>query len=353
MIKLKYLDVKQPIGSFYLCSIEASILAKVVEIRERGPHPDAVQREQSKARVKEISEYCGDPDATFPTPIIVAVNLSAKVRLDESFIYFEENDVIGEVIDGQHRLAGLKKSNYINDFQLPVVFMFDLEPSQKAYVFSIINSKQTRVNMSLIYDLFALSDSRSPYKTCHEIARAMNKESGSPFYKRLKMLGKKESDQFQASISQGTFIKYLLQLISINPDEDTRNIKANKTLLPNDKLPLRQYFIDGKDAVILKILTNLFNAVEFVFEREWNLPDEYILSKSIGFGAILKAFPAMFELGRSRNDLSMDFFVTLFLQVKKDFESKNIEFTSEFYGSNEQARAKLANDILSALRLDM
>jgi DGQHR domain-containing protein len=348
-MKIRYLEVKQPIGSFYLCSVEASILSKCTTIERRGESPDSVQREESKIRVKEISEYCGESDATFPTPIIVAVDLAANVQIDQSHIEFDPNDVIGEVIDGQHRLLGLKRSEYINNFQLPVVFMFDMMPSQKAYVFSIINSKQTRVNMSLIYDLFALSETRSPYKTCHEIARAFNRNSESPYFKRLKMLGKKEDDQYLASISQGSFIKNLLELVSKKPDEDTRNLKNGVALVGNIDLPLRQYFIDEKDAVISKILLNLFRAIKIVFPKEWDNPNEYILSKSIGFSAIIKSFKVMYTKGMMSNDLSEDYFIELYRMVSEDFEKKGIVLTSDNYGSNEQARTKLTNDIISAI----
>lgn len=261
MKKIKYLKIEQPIGDFYLTTMEASTLAKVATVERRFENPDAVQREQSTDRIKEIAKYCGDSDATFPTPIIIAVKEDADVRIDENYILFNEDEILGEVIDGQHRLEGLKKSNYLSRFQLPVVLMFDLYPSQKAYVFSIINSKQTRVNMSLIYDLFALSEKRSPYKTCHETARALNKDIESPFYNRLKMLGKKETTQDLASLSQGTFIKYLMELISKNPDDDTRKLKNDEQLEPNKKLVLRKYFIDNQDPVIYKIILNLFNGV--------------------------------------------------------------------------------------------
>ncbi|EJL6984024.1 DGQHR domain-containing protein [Vibrio cholerae] len=347
-MKTRYLSVKQPIGDFYLTSLEASILAKIADATARGEHPDAVQREQSKARIKEIAEYTSDTDATFPTPIIVAVDMSANVRIDEDYIYFDENDIIGDVIDGQHRLEGLKSSSYINDFQLPVVFMFNLEPYQRAYVFSIINSKQTRVNMSLIYDLFALSKTRSPYKTCHEIARALNKESTSPFYRRLKMLGKKEKDQELASLSQGTFIKYFLELISKNPDKDSRDIKRCITLEDDQSLPLRSYFINENDSVIHKIILNLFSGLRDVFTQEWEDPNRFILSKSIGFGAIIKIYPELHKAGIKENDLSRDFFIKEFTKIKKNLDLKGIKITSENYGSNEQARTKLAQDLLDA-----
>ncbi|MGI2112008.1 DGQHR domain-containing protein [Shewanella frigidimarina] len=344
-MRTKYLSVKQPIGDFYITSLEASVLAKIADATARGEHPDAVQREQSKNRIKEISEYCSDTDATFPTPVIISIDMNSNVRLDEDFIYFDENDIIGDVIDGQHRLEGLKKSSYINDFQLPVVFMFNLEPYQKAYVFSIINSKQTKVNMSLIYDLFALSKTRSPYKTCHEIARALNKESKSPFNRRLKMLGKKENDQELASLSQGTFIKYFLELITKNPDKDSRDIKREITLEDNSNLPLRKYFISEEDPVIHKIIFNLFAAVESVFHREWNDPDNYILSKPIGFGAIIKIFPEIFKVGHDNGDLSQEFFEDVFQKIQSNLVK---EVTSANYGSNEQARSKLAADLLQA-----
>ncbi|KAA8597320.1 DGQHR domain-containing protein [Vibrio cyclitrophicus] len=348
MKHVKYLTVKQPIGEFYLTSLEASVLVKIADATARGEHPDAVQREQSKKRVKEIAEYCSDTDATFPTPVIVSVNLGANVGIDENYITFDENDIIGDVIDGQHRLEGLKNSNYLDDFQLPVVFMFDLEPYQSAYVFSIINSKQTRVNMSLIYDLFALSKTRSPYKTCHEIARALNKESSSPFYRRLKMLGVKEKGQDAASLSQGSFIKYFLELISKNPDKDSRDIKRGIELEANTALPLRKYFINEDDPIIHKIIFNLFDGLREVFKVEWENPGRFLLSKSIGFGAIIKIFPELYKSGLEENDLSQEFFVKEFTTIKNKLDEEGIEITSDKYGSNEQARTNIANDMLRA-----
>ena len=44
----------------------------------------------------------------------------------------------------------------------------------------------------MIYDLFDLNETPSPYKTCHHIARIMNSDLDSPFYRRLKMLEKRE-----------------------------------------------------------------------------------------------------------------------------------------------------------------
>lgn len=135
MKHIKYLKIEQPIGTFYLTSMEAATLANIAIIERRNENPDAVQREQSNSRIKEIAKYCGEPDATFPTPIIIAVKEDANVRIDKDFIFFDENSIIGDVIDGQHRLEGLKASNYLSRFQMPVVFMFNLYPAQKLMFF--------------------------------------------------------------------------------------------------------------------------------------------------------------------------------------------------------------------------
>lgn len=350
MKKIKYLKIDQPIGTFYLTSMESSTLARIATVERRNENPDAVQREQSGARIKEIAKYCSEPDATFPTPIIIAVKENADVRIDEDFISYNEDEILGEVIDGQHRLEGLKASNYLSKFQMPVVLMFDLYPSQKAYVFSIVNSKQVRVNMSLIYDLFALSNTRSPYKTCHETARALNKDTESPFFNRLKMLGKKEENQDLASLSQGTFIKYLLELITKNPDEDTRRLKKEELLEPNLDLVLRKYFINDQDTVIFKIFLNLFNGVKDAFPEEWDNPKKYIISKPIGFGSVIKAYPTIHKLGVEQNKLTREYFKNIFIDFKDFMKSQKTELTSEFFGSNEQARTKLANLIIESIK---
>jgi hypothetical protein len=106
--------------------------------------------------------------------------------------------------------------------------MIDATEEQKALIFATINGKQTKVPASLIYDLFAVTKTRSPYKTAHEIARALNSTPTSPWYRRLKMLGKKTAPGSAESLSQGTFVKFLLPRISSEPDLDMNLLKQNK-----------------------------------------------------------------------------------------------------------------------------
>ncbi|MGE6370832.1 DGQHR domain-containing protein [Planococcus kocurii] len=349
MIKLNLLEVNQPIGTFYIGVLNADVIERITDVNRRteGRGP---QRELSKPKVKEIKEYCSDPDAAFPTPIIISLYDSEKYNFENNELTIYGDEVIGEIIDGQHRAKGISEAYNTDAFDLPVVFMFNLTEEEKAYVFSIINSKQTRVSMSLIYDLFSISKSRSPQKTCHEITRLLNTDKDSPFYRRLKMLGKKEGEL--SSLSQGSFIRYLIPLISNHPDKDARELKTNpnKKLNDNEDKPFRYYFINNQDENIYLILVNLFNAVKETFPEEWESPNKYILSKTTGYGAVLRAFPEIYKLGMKRKTLDFDFFLKCFEAFKAELNAQRKELTSEYFPSNEQEQKKLSNIIIQAIQ---
>ena len=354
MITIPYIKVDQPIGRFYLASLPATVLVSITTVDPRDLDNDTgVQRPEKNKRIKEISEYCSDPDATFPTSIVVSV-YSEKMQYcsvieEKNIIAIDESQIIGQVLDGQHRLKGLAQSNNIENFEIPVVFMFNLSQKENAYVFSIINSKQTKVNPSHIVDLLSFTDVRSPQKTAHEVAKALNAMPESPFYMRLKMLGYNAPGQ-DATLSQGTFAAQLIPLISRNPDDDARKIKRNEVLEEDSSRPLREYFIDGKDEIILKLMLNCFNAVRKVFPDEYLNAKGNVLWKTTGFSAIMKSFPELYREGEKRHDLTEDFFENAFSKVKVLLENKGVSLTGEnFGGGGKQIQQQLAQIIIEAV----
>jgi len=324
---------------------------EIAEVRRKSEREDGIQRELSTKRVKEIADYCSDPDATFPTPIIIALDEDADFDLSEDLVFSTPGGkIIGEIIDGQHRVKGLQASKNHGLFTLPVVLMLHLNQEERAYVFSIINSKQNKVPMSLIYELFGVSEGRSPQRTCHEIARYLNSDTSSPLHRRLKMLGKKTSTN--ATLSQASFIKYLLPLISSNPDQDLIALKQNpRARLKEDAaLPLRNYFIKEQDEIISKLLFNFFSAMSSVFKHEWDNPNQHILLKPIGYGAFMKGFELMHDLGKSRKDLTADFFTECLTKVKGHLIENNKRLVSSDFASSGQGQKALAEIILAGLR---
>ena len=342
MIKsIDVFEISQPIGSFYVGKISSNDILKIAKVNRRIKNTEGIQRELSNSRVKEIATYCKDPDATFPTPIILSVESSdtQKIVLEPTLKFqYDDSFEFAEILDGQHRIAGIKENNEIQ-LDLVVIIMFDLTQEQKAYVFSTINSNQIKVDKSLIFDLFELSENRSPYKTCHDLARILNSNSDSPFYKKLKMLGKKTSST--EALSQGTFVTYLVRLISRNPKEDAIKIKKGWKLEDDPYLPLRNIFIAGNDEIILKILLNYFNAAKDVFYEEWENPDKYILIKTTGFGALVKAFKHFYDFGIKNKTLTYQYFYEQFQKSKQTLHNKDLQLNSACFPSNEHQQQVL------------
>lgn len=359
MITSQYIRIEQPIGVFYMTVLKASDLAEIVDVNRRGDTDveGGVQRWLNKDRWMSIRDYTSDTDATFPTPIIVSVYSNAEVNLEKDgtiVINCDKHNKLGDVIDGQHRLAGLEHSPFINKFEIPVVLMFNLTLEEKAYVFSIINSTQTKVSMSLIYDLFDLSERRSPQKTCHEIARALNKMEDSPLHNRMKMLGKKVDGQSLATISQGSFIHFLMPLISKHPENDRRMIKRDQSLYDDPNCPFRKYFISERDDIILKILTNCLSAMKDEFPDEYEDAPHNIMWKTTGIGGLMKAMPKLYLMGDSQNDLSRDFFRRCFSKFRTYMVLKEESLDGQqFSGGGETLQRQYAEHLVDAQNLSL
>ncbi len=355
-MKLRIMKFEQPAGEFYLTVMGADVLIEMSKAQPRAfddnklRSSEGIQREPSSKRIKEISEYAQTLDAAFPTPILLALK-DGEYDIDDTSDSIDIKDnVVAEIVDGQHRIQGIKESGRAKDFKIPVVLIPSPTVEQKALIFAIINGKQTKVPASLVYDLFGITKGRSPYKTAHEIARAMNSTPGSPWYRRLKMLGRNTGGENQ-SLSQGTFVKHLLVHISDNPDED-RDIIAKMGKLPvRQKCIFNDYFREDKDEIILKILLNMFNAAKKVWPIEWDNPNQYILTKTTGFIAMMKALPYIYNSGKQNNDISEEHFEKTFENAKKNIEKENKKLISDHFNPGSVGENRLAG-ILTGEQVD-
>lgn len=346
MIVLTLIEIEQPIGTFYFGKIKMSELKLIAEINRRNSEK-GTQRQLKDKKVDDIAYYCKDPDAIFPTPIILSISSDKLLKEKENGVYeieiSEQNKA--EIIDGQHRFEGIKKSN-LEDIVLPIVVMFNLNDSEKAYIFSTINNNQAKVDKSLIYDLFGVAKDRSPYKTCHEIARMLNTNEQSPYCGKIKMLEKRQSEN--ETLSQGTFVTHLLRLITSNANKDTVDSKNDEIINDNQNLVFRKYYKNNQDAVIAKILINYFQAAKEVFIQEW-IDDSYILTKTTGYSALIRALRILVPYGEQIGDLSKDLFKNIFIKVKNVLKNENVALTSEFFPSGAVGEKALADYITKAI----
>jgi DGQHR domain-containing protein len=353
VFKYSYVEFEQPIGSFFLTTVPAKDLLGFYEITRRQYIDDQANGTQRNygSRIKDIANYCNTLDAAFPTSIILALKKDGYV-LDENKSIIEITNK-AEIIDGQHRILGLElaKEKFGDEieekFTFPCVFLLEPTDPQKAFVFATINGKQTKVNKSLVYDLFGTSERKDPYNILHTLARILNFSSDSPFYQKLKMLGKKSDDIKTESLTQGTFVDTLVSKISKEPLTDSDFIKRGKIdkITKNQDLIFQDYMLQGKGELLVPLFKNIFNAVKNTWPNEWEIHDTYILSKTTGYIGIMKGLDKFIKYGRVNGVLTEKYFEFIFLKVKDNMIVKGLKFISDDFPPGGKGENKL-RDIL-------
>jgi DGQHR domain-containing protein len=313
-ISISAIKIQQPIGEFFIAAIPSKELCAMARADVRRIKTEqrevekylGIQRPLNDERVEEIKEYVRTKDATFPTAIILAVKaVCAKWDEQSSTLTLaeykaqrdDEEDIpldrVANILDGQHRLAGLKDYER-DDFVLNVSIFVDADIAEQANVFATVNLAQTKVNKSLVYDLFELAKTRSPQKTCHNVAVALDAQADSPFAGRVKRLGVATEGRFNETLTQATIVESLLRYISTKPNVDRDLLLRGKKLKKAEgdeqqKLIFRNLFIDERDADITKIVWTYFLAVKERWPTAWNnMSRGNILPKTNGFRAFVR-----------------------------------------------------------------
>lgn len=315
-ISLRCIKVTQPIGEFFIAAIPSEMLVEITFSDVRRMSGDeremdsylGIQREVDPKRVKEIGAYVNTVDSCFPTAVILAVP-GRCAEFDEATGQLTlRNDLnpeggkeritrveIAKVLDGQHRIEGLRHLKRENrPFEVNVSVFVDMDIESQAYLFSKVNLAQTKVKKSLVYDLFDYAKSRSPQKTAHNIAVALDKTDSSPFYHRIKRLGVATKGRYGETITQSTFVEALLPYLTKDAvgDRDTfmrGRVPSRSTRLEEDSLIFRNMFLDERDIEITRIIYNYFLAASSRWPEAWTSEARgQMLSKTNGFRALMR-----------------------------------------------------------------
>jgi DGQHR domain-containing protein len=324
-ITVPVFELEQPLGTFYVGKMSARDLQRIAAADTRRKVDrevevyTGIQRELSQKRQKEIGDYIGTYDASFPNAFIIAIKSEDLIEPVNGVMKIRADEKVASIIDGQHRLSGFSELNKDN-FDLIVSIFVDLPIEDQAMLFATINLKQTKVNSSLVFDLFEETKLRSPEKTCHNICKSLNQEPTSPFFHQIKPLGKRTED-YVGRLTQATFVKQLLPHVCKNPEAVRDLIKRGGK--PEASDPVNQdcifwnFFCEEKDWAILKVLTNYFSAVATTFADDWRA-ESSPLSRTIGYAALMNLLEPVVRLGRGKNPPTLDqeFFTEQFTKAK-------------------------------------
>lgn len=369
------LRATQPIGDLYLASIPYEVLGQIAFFDVRRVLQEerdverylGIQRPLNPQRVSEIGKYVNFADATFPSTVIIAIsdeyasfNPDTKTMKVRNFRENEEFPSIlirhvARVLDGQHRIAGLYNFEGLN-FDVPVSIFIGSDISDQGYIFATVNLEQTKVSKSLAYDLFALAKTRSPQRTCHQIAVTLDSDAESPFYKKIKRLGFATPGRSGESITQSTFVESLIKYISRDPKTDRDALLRGSKLQrlsadDNQKLIFRDFFISERDVDIASILFNYFKAIELRWPEGWRSTSQgLILNRASGFRALMRALgPIYLSISMPGNVPKTEKFLNELTKIKLEYEYFNVEN----YPPGSSGEGKLYRDILEILRLEV
>lgn len=351
-VSFRCLEVRQPIGTFYVGALYADDLvdmswADIRRLEDRALDEYlGIQRTLSDARVRELADYVRTVDATFPTSIIVSVK-SSDAEFDEvkAAMSLPVRDNVAKIIDGQHRIAGLKTLRG-SAFMVNVTIFVDMDIADQANVFSTINLAQTKVSKSLVYDLYAYAKAPSPQKTSHDIARLMNKESGSPFKGRIKVLGVATPGEKKETLTQAAFVDRLIPYITDAPLVDRDLLKRGQTLsvTPPERireLIFREMFRTGRDQDIALTLWNYFSAVRSVWPAAWNSVEPgNVLNRTTGFSGLMRFLGTIYNAFGKPGSVPP---IEHFAEILERSSLRETDFTTERFkpgGTGESALAR-------------
>jgi len=200
--------------------------------------------------------------------------------------------------------------------------------ADQAHVFATVNLEQTKVGKSLAIDLFELARTRSPIKTCHNIAVALDSDRNSPFFKRIKRLGVATEGRLSdggpgEKLTQATFVNSLARYISDDPKDDRDKLLRGETLpfvvgKDDERLCFRNMFIREKDVQIGKIVEAYFAAVRQRWPEAWDAGGKgLMLNQSNGFRALMRVLgEAYIYLAQPGQLVDSRKFLELFKRVK-------------------------------------
>ena len=368
------IQIRQPIGEFLIASIPSKVLCDIsyFDVRRMLKERDietylGIQRPLNEGRVSELQTYVRTIDACFPTAVILAIDgRSASfdpetnkltLRNDPNPedglepIYFRN---IAKVLDGQHRIAGL--IDYPGeDFQVNVSIFIDIDIEDQAYIFSTVNLAQTKVNRSLTYDLSELAKTRSPQKTCHNIAVALDQLNTSPFFHRIKRLGSATPGRTFEMLNQATFVEALMPFISASPALDRDILKrGNKLAHPSqseiERHPLRPFFINGDDMKIADVVFHYFSAARDRWGDAWASTEKgFILNKTNGFRALMRVLRVICRISQPHKEpLSKEYFDRLFAKVQLE----SADFNTDNFKPGTSGESGLFTKIIADMGLD-
>ncbi len=300
--------------TFYISVMKSSVLSEICFVSRRKDDSDkGFQRHLSEKRAKEIAKYLDNNKGVIPSALIVSAQPCARFEYKEntSKITVEKAKNSLLVLDGQHRLYGLKNAS--KEYEIPVVIFSALTTQEEIRQFIDINTTQKGVPTALILDI------KGPAGTENKTEE-----------RQRELFDKLNTDSVMAGLMLSSESK-------VGKISRTTFNSATKTIFESGPLSTHS------DEKIYKAVKNYLEAVVTIF-RLSEKPSARI-TKNILFKSFMSVFNDVIEkclanYGKLRTE---DF--VAYLQPLKDLPF------DDYTGTNKTTENRIVGDIKSALQV--
>jgi DGQHR domain-containing protein len=303
--------------------MSASTLWRITQINQRSEDKrEGYQRALSDARVRNIAKYI-KTGGMLAGCVVVSFD-EGQFDDDNETLRLPNQENIGWVIDGQHRLAGAYEASEKGvDLTLPVIAFLGLSLEKQIELFITINKEAKGVPASLYIDLLKdlpkrKTDRELTDERISDIARALDRDELSPFNQKIIF---------------------------------TRTARAGEISLNNFARVLRPHISRPGGTISLYTpieqegaITNYYKALTVAFPIAFK-KDPPIFFRTIGFGAVWRAFPYVFNLTQSRHKT---FSVAAISKVFSEIHDFNFDKWTEA-GTGTAAEITAGEDLIAAL----
>lgn len=330
--------VEMVIGTIKLYTFPMQVrdLVKIsyVAVRGRDKEEGAVQRVLNRKRISSIKQYILDGNMFVNTFIINWNDSNYKPQFFDSQIELPLIDSAAQLLDGQHRLEGLKEAmaveENIGEKQILVSMVIGLGTKEAAKIFININSEQKPVPKSLIFDLYGVTDDEKNFAITRsdDIARELNENVDSPYYNLIKYPG---NPRGKGKIDLSTVVSTLKKYVDVDGKFADNNIKD----------------LNFQSQIII----NFFSTLKYYWDEDdiWGNSSKNVFLKAAGFVAALEFFfEYVFPKCVEKKSFKVEYLISLF-----DFSKVDLITNSEIKGTDgKTARKMIVDNLKEGLKLE-
>lgn len=279
---------------FWLCTVKCKHLAQITYVARRGISTEegAVQRLLNPRRIKNIKDFVLE-GGILANGVVLHWTSDKLFQFQENQLQFELGKDMAQIIDGQHRIEGIKQAlsekKEVGEIEIPTVFLQKQTTELCAKIFLSINTEQRPVPKSLVYDLYSIAFPDKDYTVdrAKDIAEKLNKDEDSPYREWIKF---PTTNRTKGGIQLSTVITNLKKLVK---REEGEFAKIKVGTLEKQVLLLKNYF-----SVFKLAYGQNWHKVHnpFIFAAGFNAAIELLGSDLLQHCFAKKDFsPAMFE----------------------------------------------------------